>query len=114
LIKPPGSPAQATLKIPSYNNILLVAGRGIVSPRPKADYPALVVPRQTGSKDEGTATYVGNIGKYKMHGRNIKNIYRVIPKYKLPAVYIAGAIHCGAEMLLLAAPPAISAVLAAL
>jgi hypothetical protein len=42
-----------------------------------------------GSKDEGTATYVGNIEKYKVYGQNI---YRVIPKYKLPAVYIAGAI----------------------
>jgi hypothetical protein len=68
------------------------------------------------TKDEArrTATYVGNIGKYKMHGQNIKNIHRGIPKYKFPMVYIAGAIHCGAEMLLLAAPPAISAVLAAL
>jgi hypothetical protein len=33
---------------------------------------------------------------------------------KLPAVYIAGAIQCGAEMLLLAAPPVIQAVLAVL
>jgi hypothetical protein len=47
-------------------------------------------------------------------GRNIKNIYRVIPKYKLPVVYIAGAIQCGAEVSSLAAPPAISAVLAGL
>jgi hypothetical protein len=32
----------------------------------------------------------------------------------LPVLYIAGAIQCGAEMLLLAAPPAIQAILATL
>jgi hypothetical protein len=46
--------------------------------------------------------------KYKKYiGAILENINWLV-------VYIAGAIQCGAEMLLLAAPPAISAVLAAL
>jgi hypothetical protein len=46
--------------------------------------------------------------KYKKYiGAILKNI-------NCRVVYIAGAIQCGAEMLLMAGPPAISAVLAAL
>jgi hypothetical protein len=65
-----------------------------------------------------TLAHVGNIGKYKnapaKYKKYIEAVLENIKNINWPAVYIAGAIRYGAEMLLLAAPPAISAVLAGL